>query len=57
MAVPNGRENRQLVPTAHVEPKQQPPSETPHVGAILPLVSAHTPHTNDSPPKAEPPTL
>ena len=57
MAAPNGRENRQIVPTVHVEAKQQPPSETPHVGAILPLVSACTLHTNDSPPKAEPPTL
>ena len=57
MAAPNGRKNRQIVPTAHVEAKQQSPSETPHVGAILPLVSARTPHTNESPPKAEPPTL
>ena len=37
-----------------VEAKQQFLSEIPYVGAILSLVSAVIPHTNDSPPKAEP---
>ena len=52
--MPDGWENRQIVFIVHVEAKQQFLSEIPYVGAILSLVLAHIPHTNDSPPKAGP---
>ena len=52
--MPDGWENRQIVFIVRVEAKQQFLSEIPYVGAILTLVSARIPHTNDSPPKAEP---
>ena len=45
---------RQIVFIVRVEAKQQFLSEIPYVGAMLSLVSARIPHTNDSPPKAEP---
>ena len=54
MVVLDGWENRQIVFIVRVDAKQQFLSEIPHVGAILSLVSARIPHTNDSPPKAEP---
>ena len=44
----------QIVYIVRVEAKQQFFSEIPYVGAILLLVSARIPHTNGSPPKAEP---
>ena len=50
----DGWENRQIVFIVRVEAKQQFLSEIPYVGAILSLVLARIPHTNDSPPKAEP---
>ena len=50
--MPDGWENRQIVFIVRVEAKQQFLSEIPYVGAILSLVSARIPHTNDSPPKA-----
>ena len=50
----DGWENRQIVFIVRVEAKQQFLSEILYVGAILSLVSARIPHTNDSPPKAEP---
>ena len=45
---------RQIVYIVPVEAKEQFLSEIPLRGAILSLVSARIPHTNDSPPKAEP---
>ena len=54
VVMPDGWENRQIVFIVRVEAKQQFLSEIPYVGAILSLVSARIPHTNDSPPKAEP---
>ena len=54
MVMLDGWENRQIVFIVRVEAKQQFLSEIPYVGAILSLVSARIPHTNDSPPKAEP---
>ena len=50
----DGWENRQIVFIVRVKAKQQFLSEIPYVDAILSLVSARIPHTNDSPPKAEP---
>ena len=54
MVVLNGLENRQIVLIVRVEAKQQFLSEITYVGAILSLVSAGIPYTNDNPPKAEP---
>ena len=46
--MPDGWENRQIVFIVRVEAKQQFLSEIPYVGAILSLVSARIPHTNDN---------
>ena len=51
----DGWENRQIVFIVRVEAKQQFLSELPYVGAILSLVSARIPHTNDSPPEGPAP--
>ena len=50
----DGWENRQIVFIVRVEAKQQFLNEILYVGAILSLVSARIPHTDDSSPKAKP---